>query len=288
MSSKVFKEKPKELKFPPANADFEGLTKESINADWYNDQFAGDLGQKYNTEVLREACVAITNKYNSESKEPYIVHLFPLRSQAAKADDVKQLISSFFFGFHSHLTHQIVEEKNIILILKTRSVANKILEFQHIRLMGWFATMPRSKCVTTVVVRNIGLDIDLGKLTEELKANKQIPEVLEVSRMQRAVATNKKNKLAQPIESLKITFKGEKAPEKIEICGKSCVATPFKAQIKRCTNCQHYGHFTKSCTNTPRCNFCGKNHPTNQCKNQSKKRYRFVFIFNLNWHRSSF
>ena len=35
--------------------------------------------------------------------------------------------------------------------------------------------------------------------------------------------------------------------------------------LRRCMNCQHYGHFTDDCSAEPQCGFCAEQHQTNKC-----------------------
>lgn len=40
--------------------------------------------------------------------------------------------------------------------------------------------------------------------------------------------------------------------------------------IKRCNNCQDYGHFKDSCTNPPCCGYCGEQHDSETCPHKDK------------------
>ena len=46
-----------------------------------------------------------------------------------------------------------------------------------------------------------------------------------------------------------------------------------RKQVKRCNNCQHFGHFAKECAtlDKPKCGKCGEDHRTDSCLSENRK-----------------
>ncbi|XP_043287879.1 uncharacterized protein [Venturia canescens] len=158
--------------------------------------------------------------------------------------------------------------RNLVEIkLHSYQEANKLIDAQESLLPdSWKAYIPDSKISRLGVASDIDPTLTETEILEGIEWLSQPTRILKIERIMK-VSKDSNNRInLTPTNSVKISFEGNALPEKIIIYKTRVTISPFEQQIRRCSNCQRFGHLSKQCRGSQRCTFCGGNHHQTECK----------------------
>ena len=154
----------------------------------------------------------------------------------------------------------------IRITFKSAYHANMLLKSAVLKEKNMKAYIPQYLTRRIGVIRNV----DFSLTNEEIKAMisplyGQHFSVIDVQRLNRRIIKEDKSADYKPTSSVKITFKGQILPSKIELCKVICLVEPFVQRVVQCYNCLRYGHVSNQCRSKVRCNKCGNEHKSEEC-----------------------
>lgn len=110
------------------------------------------------------------------------------------------------------------------------------------------------------VISPIALDANLDELRPIMSS---LANILKLTRLSKFSNGRKEDSTA-----IKIDFEGCKIPDRVKLGYVSFHVKEYNPPPIRCFRCQRLGHMAGGCTATPRCQFCGGNHPRSECGNK--------------------
>ena len=142
-------------------------------------------------------------------------------------------------------------------------VANKV----NLLNKDWSAFIPYSALLFSGIIRDIPVEFNNEEILDGIVDEPLKNQIFEISRIKKRVVVGEKETQSQEnnsvqfedSDSIKITFKN-KIPTSINI--NFCYRKIFKfiPQVRRCFNCQKFGHININCKSSSKCVNCGSSH----------------------------
>jgi len=164
------------------------------------------------------------------------------------------------------------KNNKIKINVKTIDDFRAIKKFFEEKKYEYYTYRLKSEKDISAVICNLPMSITESEIFNELK-NLNYP-IKSVTKL-----TNK-NKLPLPLAAIQLT-RTEEANKIFELNRfLNCIITiepRRKSNVPpQCTNCQRYGHISKSCSLNPRCVKCDGNHHYSNCPKESTTPHKFV------------
>ena len=159
-------------------------------------------------------------------------------------------------------------EDRISILFQSGEEANDFV-VDKVKLLNenWSAFIPYSALLFSGIIRDIPVEFNNEEILEGIVDEPLKNQIFEISRIKKRVVEREKEIQSQDnnsikfvdSDSIKITFKN-KILNSINI--NFCYRKIFKfiPQVRRCFNCQKFGHTNINCKSNPKCVNCGSNH----------------------------
>lgn len=245
----------------------EKITSSKTNESGSNTEDKMDEGIS-NTEINLNKKTYQTNQYDANDKGPYTIYIEQI-DRNTTINDMK--VGRFLKNRNTNGIINLIKigKNRIKLMLNNRSTANSIVKDETLKDNNLKAFIPSSHIQKIGIIRNIEMDLSKEELMASIVTKNNI-KVIDCFRFNRYDKTEKK---AYPTATVKVTFRGQKLPEEVEIYGVKIKVQQFVFKVTQCFNCYMFGHTSKNCKRGMRCGSCGedlKEKNTDKCKKQKK------------------
>ena len=221
----------------------------------------------------------LENRYEENAEGPFMVLLNDKREGKNLSNVHPMVIGKRFKQCSLDVVNIDKYSDDRIVVFFNEAVEANVFVDKTIGLVNkdWLAYIPNSAVQYIGIVRDVPVDIDVNDILEgvsEENIKKSIVEVIRnkekrlIKDSEAEVVTNVEQLVES--DSIKIVF-NNKLPDSVKIY--CCVRNVLKfiPAVRRCYNCQKYGHTANRCKGNFRCNNCGKEHDRNiVCKVDSK------------------
>lgn len=148
----------------------------------------------------------------------------------------------------------------ITVEFETAQEANSLANNSYLKNFNLKAYIPAFNVVCQGVIK--GVDPELTD--EEIRDMIEVPQGFGLVHIRRMQKRDKGNTIKK-LESVVLSFNGDKLPEYVKILQMRCPVTKYIPQVIQCRNCLQFGHFFKNCRRKPCCVNCGEEHESRQC-----------------------
>ena len=172
------------------------------------------------------------------------------------------------------------ESGDIVLVCENKEARDTLKSLVHSTDVGITMTSPKAKQVPITIV---GLPRDCSKegavkmlvmqnhFIKKFSAVNNIDEHINIHFIK---PLKNKPTMFQIFASVSPVLRdGLRTYKDKVVIGLSSCKIYDRKQVRRCNNCQKFGHFAKECTtlNDPKCGKCGENHRTDSCLSENRK-----------------
>ena len=220
----------------------------------------------------------ISNRYDALTEGPFMVLIFDSREDHSLGNVHPMVIGKRFrLNKIEAINIDKFSEDRISVLFNSAVEANEFVENTIKKLDPlWLAYIPSSSIQFTGIVRDVPEELDKVEILEGITDERIKEQIVDIIRIKRRnldipnVDVNNPDGNLVDTNSIKIIFNKE-LPNYLYI--NCCYRKIYKfiPQVKRCFNCQKYGHTSFKCKANYCCVVCGKTHVKDiDCKNVEK------------------
>ena len=152
----------------------------------------------------------------------------------------------------------------------TSFMANQFLESKITTELGVKAHIPFHRTSIVGVAKGIPTEFTNEEIKTFATTQEGFP-ITNIHRFNRKVVSADGTTEWLPTQTIKITFQGQRLPERLYIYGATARLEPYSRPILQCRNCQQYGHLAKYCKKTAVCPKCAEHHGEADCTSDDLK-----------------
>ena len=220
------------------------------------------------TKLLQEISLQFDNRYSAEAEGPFQVLMIDGRIEENLGNIHPMVIGKKFRSVGiSALNIEKQSNDKISILFNSAVEANNFVD-SNVKLVdnNWIAFIPSSSTQFVGLIRDVPIEfetIDILDGIDNTEIKEQIVDIIRIKRKNRPnqdrESSNQGVDQLVETDSVKILFRN-KLPDNIYI--NFCFRKIYKfiPPVRRCYNCQRFGHISSKCKSVSRCNNCGKHH----------------------------
>lgn len=215
---------------------------------------------EYNSFYLKCA----ENRYAALDGGPLYIYAETNNNSRLHPMNVGKIIRNNNFNLYKNITSikSIGRSRVKILIKANYKEINNLIEERYWSTHNIVCYVPSFYMFKQGVIR----DVDTS-LSENEVINYSISEVMVVQakRIYKMKEIEGKGKVKVPTPVVILSFRGPNLPKDIKLLGVKCNVETYIQKVIQCYTCLRYGHTSRICKNSPRCEKCGSLHETQTC-----------------------